>query len=241
MQADKATGIILAGGRSTRMGRNKALLPIAGKPLVRHLAEGMLALGIARIVVACGPEARGPEYGALLRDLPGDVVMAADHYPDCGPLAGLHAALSAMPEPGGYGFVMACDMPVIAVTLFERMLQAAVNSGAVELKAESIDGPGQAGSGGHASSSRDASSSQDASLLPQLIRTARQPFHALYHASAVGEIERRLERGDLRVMPLLGALRSVELAPTAEEEEAFVNLNTPELYEQYIVLGGKHS
>jgi molybdopterin-guanine dinucleotide biosynthesis protein A len=204
MEAEAITGIILAGGQSTRMGSNKALLPVDGKPLLRHLAERMLALGMRRIIVACGTEDRGREYRALLQGLAGDVGLAADRFPDCGPLAGLHAALSAMPEDG-YGFAMACDMPVISETLFERMRRAA----------------------------------EEAARCPQLIRTALQPFHALYHTSAVGELERRLERGDLRVMPLLGALLTIEMAPTADEEEAFVNLNTRELYERYVHPYGK--
>ncbi|MBM7566587.1 molybdenum cofactor guanylyltransferase [Paenibacillus sacheonensis] len=203
MEAEAITGIILAGGRSARMGSNKALLPVDGKPLLRHLAERMLALGVRRIIVACGTEERGREYRTLLQGLHGTVGLTADRFPDCGPLAGLHAALSAMPEPG-YGFAMACDMPVISETLFARMGRAA----------------------------------EESASRPQLVRTALQPFHALYHTSAAEELERRLERGDLRVMPLLNALLTVELEPAAGEEEAFINLNTPELYERYVHLRG---
>ncbi|QHW32472.1 molybdenum cofactor guanylyltransferase [Paenibacillus rhizovicinus] len=207
MRAEEVTGVILAGGLSTRMGSDKALLPVAGKPLIRHLAEGMLALGIRRIVVACGTEERGRDYGnrlqGLHQGLTGEIAFAADRYPGCGPLAGLHAALSAMPE-GGYAFVMACDMPMVSAALFDRLRQAVTGT-------EALLDP-----------------------TPQAVLTPNQPFHALYHASALGELEPRLERSDLRVMSLLGALRTIRVAISEEDEaSAFINLNTPELYEQF--------
>ncbi|MBW7458599.1 hypothetical protein K0U00_31610, partial [Paenibacillus sepulcri] len=48
-------------------------------------------------------------------------------------------------------------------------------------------------------------------------------------------IQQQLERGDLRVMHLLERLQSVRIGTTEEEEEAFVNLNTPASYEHYIM------
>lgn len=255
MRAEELSGIILAGGRSTRMGRNKALLEVGGTPLLRHLAEAMLELGMKRVLVASGTEERAGEYGALLQGLPGEVDFVADQYPDCGPLAGLHAALTAMPE-SGYGFAMACDMPVLSASLFERLREAVGDAGHLAEEASGMpegDAPGAAstseGDASGAASMSEGDAAWSTSMLggetpeasglrvPQLISAAGQPLHALYRASAAGELRRRLERGDLRMMPLLGALRSIELTPTPDEEAAFLNLNTPELYERYIRLG----
>lgn len=242
MRAEEVTGVVLAGGQSTRMGRDKALLPIAGKPLVRHLAERMAALGIRRLIVACGTEARGREYGALLQGLAGadEIVTAADAYPGSGPLAGLHAALGAVPERG-YAFVMACDMPTVSVGLFARLLQAAEGGGA-QSGAEA-EGFGQAGAslrpsigaGGpmDGEAAGQAASTAEQGAIPQVVLTPGQPFHALYHASAVHVLARRLEQGDLRLMSLLGELRTTVIALSEAEEAAFVNLNTPELYERF--------
>ncbi|NBD26832.1 molybdenum cofactor guanylyltransferase [Paenibacillus glycinis] len=229
------SGIILAGGRSARMGRNKALLPVDGKPLLRRLAERMLALGMTRVIVACGTEARGAEYRARLRELPGDLAFAVDRFPGSGPLAGLHAALGAMPEPG-YAFAMACDMPAISASLYARMLRAAGEGGRFDEAAGRSDNGGAS----RTDAGESPASSPDSARLPQLIRTAGQPFHALYHTSAREELERRLRQHDLRVMPLLGALRSIELSAEPDEEEAFVNLNTPELYERFLRLRGDY-
>ncbi|MFC4811834.1 molybdenum cofactor guanylyltransferase [Paenibacillus sp. GCM10023250] len=226
MRVEEVTGIILAGGRSSRMGRNKALLPVGGKPLLRHIAEAMLAAGLKRIVVACGPAERADEYGPLLAGLPVEVGFAADRFPDGGPLAGLHAALDALPAPG-YGFATACDMPAISAPLLARLLRAAEAAGpgraewaATVPAAGAVGGPAPASVGG-----------------PQLIRAAGQPFHALYHTSSAAELAARLARGDLRVMALAGALRTLELTPDADEEAAFANLNTPDAYERYVRAG----
>ncbi|SFJ24375.1 molybdopterin-guanine dinucleotide biosynthesis protein A [Paenibacillus sp. UNC496MF] len=273
MRAEEVTGILLAGGRSSRMGRNKALLPVGGKPLLRLAAEAMLALGLRRVVVACGPAERANEYGPLLAGLPGEIGFAADRFPDSGPLAGLHAALTSMPAPG-YGFAMACDMPALSAPLLARLLRAAAEAGpggagwpdaarAVGVSAsepagnEVVAGPGEAGApaGGIARGAAGAppnaaepaaataaaggakTEGREAFRGPQLIRAAGQPFHALYHTSAAAELASRLARGDLRVMALAGALRTLELTPGADEEGAFANLNTPDAYERYVRLG----
>jgi len=68
--------MVLAGGRSLRMGRNKALLVIGGQSLLRRSVELLGSLGLARVVVS--------------GDYPGFDCLT-DSYPQLGPLAGLHA------------------------------------------------------------------------------------------------------------------------------------------------------
>jgi hypothetical protein len=77
------TGVILAGGRSSRFGSNKALAMVDGKPLIRHVADLMSSLFAECLLVTNTPV----EYRFL--SLP----MTSDHYRDSGPLAGIHAAL----------------------------------------------------------------------------------------------------------------------------------------------------
>ncbi|MBW2484004.1 MAG: molybdenum cofactor guanylyltransferase [Deltaproteobacteria bacterium] len=92
-------GVILAGGRSSRFGSNKALTLIDGKPLIRHVADLMAGLFQECLLVTNTPE----EYEFL--SLP----MTHDRYQDCGPLAGIHAALLEINKERA--FVVACDMP----------------------------------------------------------------------------------------------------------------------------------
>jgi molybdopterin-guanine dinucleotide biosynthesis protein A len=109
-------GIVLAGGRSSRMGTDKALLPVNGKPLLRHIVD-TLALHCSGVTVVA-PYGEPGRYRGLL---PETVRFAHDHAPDQGPLAGIRAGLLALPDGCEYGFVMACDMPIFSADLFERM------------------------------------------------------------------------------------------------------------------------
>ncbi len=82
-------GVVLCGGRSTRMGRDKALLDIAGRPLVLRVAD--------RIGRACHPVLLAPGRRGL-GGLGHGLVEVADAEPDAGPLGGLVAALEASPH-----------------------------------------------------------------------------------------------------------------------------------------------
>jgi len=120
--------IVLAGGHSTRMGRDKALLPMGEEPLLVYLVRKLQAWGM-RVTIAAGREERASRYEEQLRacGVTEGFRFASDQYPDCGPMAGLHASLQAMPE--GYAFAVACDMPFISRSLFQRMTNH-ISSGA---------------------------------------------------------------------------------------------------------------
>ncbi len=90
---------ILAGGRSTRMGQNKALLPLAGQPLVQHMID--LAWSIPTIVQLVGDPQSLLAYAAV----------SEDHFPGQGPLAGIHAALVA--SVAEQVLILAVDMPFL--------------------------------------------------------------------------------------------------------------------------------
>ena len=80
---EKVGFLLLCGGRSSRMGQPKALLPIAGVPLAQHVARA------------------GENFEERIFSVNGDIPVpegfraVADLYEDCGPLGGFHAALSA--------------------------------------------------------------------------------------------------------------------------------------------------
>jgi len=90
--------VILAGGLSRRMGRDKAVLPAGDGTLIEHLAR-RLAPVVDETIVA-GGSGRGP--------LPG-VTMVEDRYPGLGPLAGIHAGLLAARYR--HVWVVGCDLP----------------------------------------------------------------------------------------------------------------------------------
>jgi len=136
-------GIILAGGRSERMGRDKALLPIGGVPLLRILAERMSA-HCGRIWIACGDETRIERYLAAVAGVESaEIRFAPDVVPGCGPMSGLHAVLTAMPENGGWALALACDMPQLSESLLQRMRMAAVAAEQAGRPAGAVHAPGE--------------------------------------------------------------------------------------------------
>ncbi len=95
------TIVLQAGGRSSRMGRDKALVPFQGQTLIEYILEQLRAIEAPVIVITNRPE----DYTFLRLPLFGDLVQ------DWGALGGLHAALShARTE---FALVLACDMPFI--------------------------------------------------------------------------------------------------------------------------------
>jgi molybdopterin-guanine dinucleotide biosynthesis protein A len=99
------TGVILAGGRSRRMGRDKALLLVAGEMLWQRQARVLRDSGATSVRLVLRPEQQPPP-GA---DAP-DVQLLRDVHLDAGPIAGLHSALVAPPSAHWY-FTLAVDLP----------------------------------------------------------------------------------------------------------------------------------
>jgi molybdopterin-guanine dinucleotide biosynthesis protein A len=97
----KVTGVIQAGGKSTRMdGRPKALIEIGGRRIVERVIEA-LSPAVDDVLIVTNT----PELYAFL-GLP----MVADVYPDHGSLGGIYTGLRAA---GDVAFTVACDMPFL--------------------------------------------------------------------------------------------------------------------------------
>jgi molybdopterin-guanine dinucleotide biosynthesis protein A len=92
---------VLAGGRSTRMGEDKAACLVHGVPLLDHVVARHSA-GAASVLVAHG---RAPGR------LPSGAIAVADPEPGLGPLAGVAAVLAASPTP--FALVVPVDMPLL--------------------------------------------------------------------------------------------------------------------------------
>lgn len=114
-------GIVLAGGQSSRMGTDKALLPVNGSPLIRHICDE-LSHFVNEITVVL-PFAASNRYSGILA---ASTRTVQDVYSNQGPLAGIHAGLSGMPQEVDYVFLMACDMPLFSPALF-NVMKAALN------------------------------------------------------------------------------------------------------------------
>jgi molybdopterin-guanine dinucleotide biosynthesis protein A len=104
------TTVVMAGGKSSRMGTDKAFVPLLGKPLIEHVLERIGGIGQEEIIITNQPE----DYEHLNRPMFQDII------PKSGPLGGLHTALVHANYP--YILVTACDMPWLNRSLLEYMV-----------------------------------------------------------------------------------------------------------------------
>jgi molybdopterin-guanine dinucleotide biosynthesis protein A len=102
-------GIVLAGGRSSRFGRDKASADLLGYPLIQHVVDRLTAVTGECIIVARQGQQSPPLTGTPLK-------VIRDYYPDTGPLAGLFTGLLAATE-SQYSLAVACDMPLLQPNL----------------------------------------------------------------------------------------------------------------------------
>ena len=114
MDGMDVSGIVLAGGRSRRLGRDKAVEPLGGQPLIRRVVDRLAAV-VDETVVVVADEERAERL-----PLPDSTLVAVDAYPDCGSLGGIFTGLSA--APADWGLVVACDMPFLDLRLLRRIL-----------------------------------------------------------------------------------------------------------------------
>jgi molybdopterin-guanine dinucleotide biosynthesis protein A len=118
-----SAGIVLAGGRSARMGTPKAALEWHGSTLLRR-TTGILAR------VTGGPVVVVRAVGQALPALPPDVEVVDDPRPDQGPLQGIAAGLAALAGRADVAFVSATDLPFLHPAFVGRVLRAVAEDGA---------------------------------------------------------------------------------------------------------------
>jgi molybdopterin-guanine dinucleotide biosynthesis protein A len=117
MVYSQVSGFVLAGGKSTRMGQDKAALSLNGHTLLEHALA--VLRGVCRDVAILG---KFELYGTL-------APVYEDTFPGCGPLAGIHAALSNSQTQ--YNIIIAVDTPFIMPEFLSYLVERAIASAAV--------------------------------------------------------------------------------------------------------------
>ncbi len=105
------SAIVLAGGRSSRFKRDKALILWEGKPLIVRQVDMLKGL-FDEIIVVTGDDRR---YEDLL-----DVIVVDDLIKGKGPLGGIHAGLSS--SSNDYNLILPCDMPLLNEKVISLLL-----------------------------------------------------------------------------------------------------------------------
>ncbi|MBI4488532.1 MAG: NTP transferase domain-containing protein [Deltaproteobacteria bacterium] len=208
-----ATAIILTGGKSSRMGRPKALLLFDSEPLIVHIVRTFQRL-FAETVVVAAPGEQFVELSSLLRSRPDqpnelnepnkpnepEVTLVRDELAYQGPVGGIYYGLRA--ASGKVGFVTSCDVPFLNLRLISYLTSQISNYDVV---------------------------------VPYW-HGRYQPLHAVYRQSVVPLLKEQLERGELRPIFLYKKVRTREI----QEDEvrrfdpeglSFLNMNTPEDYQ----------
>ena len=106
------TAIILAGGKSSRLGQNKALQTIEGKSLLQWVIDRLAILSTEIIVAAAGGEPMPCTSAVTIKTV-------CDVYPGKGPLGGIYSGLRTSTSPRA--IVVGCDTPFLSVGLLDYM------------------------------------------------------------------------------------------------------------------------
>lgn len=206
-------GVIVAGGRSTRFGEeDKVVADLAGVPMIRRVAEGVESV-VDELVVNCRADQRDAIERALSEM---EVRFAEDPDPDLGPMAGIHAGLTAIESE--YSAVVAADMPFVEPGFLSYLFE----------RAEGYNGDGSHPSA-HTTTSHDA-------VVPQLDDRWFQTTQAVYRTRAMATAcAQALERGDRKIVEPLFELDYVVVGEDEIREHGgsrtLENLNTREEFE----------
>src|SRR5512144_2057672 len=134
----QVAGILLAAGLSRRMGQAKLLLPLAGRPVVRHSAERLLRAGLSPLVVVIGPDAH--DVRAALDGLP--VQLAVNPRPEAGQASSLVAGVAALPAGTPAALVALGDQPFVPDAVIRALIETAAGSEAPIIAPRYRDGLG---------------------------------------------------------------------------------------------------
>jgi molybdenum cofactor guanylyltransferase len=110
-------GIVLCGGRSTRMGSSKALLPFGPEAMLQRVVRLLGGVVSPIVVVAAVDQA--------LPDLPPGVIVTLDEHEGRGPLEGLRAGLKVLPSHVDAAYVTSCDVPLLVPGFVQQIVDLA--------------------------------------------------------------------------------------------------------------------
>ena len=200
------SGIILSGGRSRRMGQDKAFLEVGGRRLIDHVADALTQVSDDLIIVANEPDRyHDPRWRVV-----------PDAFPDTGSLGGLYTGLVAARH--AYAVAVACDMPFLNVSLLRYLIS----------QARSWDAAVP-----HVSGPSFLHRPDRVERRPTAKDVDLQPLHAVYHRRAAAAIRRQIAAGDLRLIGFFPHIRvhyvSADVIARFDPQGlSFFNANTPE-------------
>jgi len=120
--------VLLAGGKSKRMGCDKIFLPFQGKPLIQWMTEKLIKSNFTVHIITNGANQKRIQQ-SLPNVLLQNVSIFQDVYPDKGPIGGIYSGLFYSDEP--YIFILAVDLPFFKPELMIAMEKECLRSDAL--------------------------------------------------------------------------------------------------------------
>ena len=221
------SGFVLAGGRSSRLGRDKATLPWPPNAFAEGNRQTLLQHSVARLQTVCSTVS----VCANRDDLPFAGTVIPDALPGSGPLGGIVAALEHTTTD--WNLMLAVDLPFLPVEVLQALVGCARSREPTGIATNSSSWP------------------EVACILPQLDGFP-QPLCGLYHRALAPGLRAALQAGKLKVMAALqeacddpqsahpgcriemwdAVAFAATLPATPDPSEWFLNINTPEDWQQ---------
>jgi molybdopterin-guanine dinucleotide biosynthesis protein A len=133
MSGLRAAGVILCGGRSTRMGQPKAWLPFGPETLLQRVVR-LVGSVVDPLVVVAAPEQPLPA-------LPASVRVVRDPAEGRGPLQGIAVGLAALVGQAECAYVTACDAPLLRPAFVRRLLDLLGTADAIAVRTDEYTHP----------------------------------------------------------------------------------------------------
>jgi molybdopterin-guanine dinucleotide biosynthesis protein A len=230
----KTAGIVLCGGRSSRMGRPKAWLPFGGELMLQRVVKVVgEAADRGPIVVVAAP-------GQDVPPLPDGAALVRDEVEGRGPLGGLAAGLTALEGTADVVYLSSCDVPLLKPEFVRRVIgllkrpppPAPLPKGKGESDRPGSFSPFPLGRGAGGVGLRSAA---PLVAVPR-VNDRLHPLAAAYHVEVLPVVRAMLAAGRLRMMDLFDAvptrvIEPEELVDIDAEFRSLCNLNTPDEYE----------
>ncbi len=205
----RVSGVILAGGQSRRIGRDKAFLDLEGSTLIERVIEQVRKVCSEVIIVANDREAYAPF----------DARVVGDAFLGKGPLGGIFSGLQAAQEE--YALAVACDMPFLNDALLRYLISLVPQADVIIPRAQDPSG----------NPARDQPAKSRSKPLAK--ESELHPLHAVYSKTCLEPMRRRLLADDLRLISFHDAVAVRIVEPEQVDRFdplhwSFFNINTPE-------------
>lgn len=205
--------VILCGGHSTRMGRDKAMLPFGNETLLARIVRLVGTAVTGRIIVVAGADISVDLYRTTCAELSASVELVKDDLPDSGPLEGLRRGLAALRLDTEMAFVCSCDMPLLQPGIILQLCSVLK-----EHPPETV------------------------AVVPD-VQGQLHPLCAVYRTSTAATAAGLLAKGERRLRAFVEALDVCrigedDLKLADSELDSFMNCNTPGDYENALRRAG---